>query len=160
MPEFRLVPVRGSTEYGSQGGCTAELLADLKLPIDTAKALAKLGNLGVAKSTWSTYKTAQTMVSKCQKDTNIDMSLPFYERKTLIFIDWLVRIRGVKGATANSYLAGVRQLHVVKNIDPSGGAESVLRVATPFGFGYSLLNQPPCGSVHTVSSFPAPPTLW
>jgi hypothetical protein len=58
------------------------------------------------------------MVAKCQKDTDTDMSLSFDERKTLIFIDWLIRIRGVKGATANSYLAGVRQLHIVKNIDP------------------------------------------
>jgi hypothetical protein len=58
------------------------------------------------------------MVAKCQKDTSTDMSLPFDERKTLIFIDWLIRIRGVKGTTANSYLAGIRQLHIVKNIDP------------------------------------------
>lgn len=118
IPEFRPVPVRGSTKYGNQGGCTAELLADLRLPTETAKALAALGNLGVAKSTWSTYRTAQTMVAKCQNDTGTDMSLPFDERKTLIFIDWLIRIRGVKGSTANSYLAGVRQLHVVKNIEP------------------------------------------
>ncbi len=35
--------------------------------------------------------------------------------------------------------------------------ESVLRVATPVGFGYSPLRQPQCGCIQSVFSFPAPP---
>jgi hypothetical protein len=81
-------------------------------------SLATLGNLGIAKATWSTYKTARTMVEKCERETKIDLSLPFNQRKVLVFIDWLVRIRKLKGTTVSSYLAGVRQMHVVRNIDP------------------------------------------
>jgi hypothetical protein len=109
--------VRGSVKYGSTGGCTAELLSELNLPAETAQSLASLGNLGVAKSTWSAYKTAKVMVDKCQSETKTDLTLPFDQKKTLIFIDWLVRIRKVSAATVNTYLSGVRQLHIVNNID-------------------------------------------
>jgi hypothetical protein len=57
------------------------------------------------------------MVDKCQSETKTDLTLPFDQKKTLIFIDWLVRIRKVSAATVNTYLSGVRQLHIVNNID-------------------------------------------
>jgi integrase len=104
-------------KYGNRGGCPAELFQDLNLPEETARSLADLGNLGVSKTTWSTYKTAKAMLAKCETETRSDLSLPFNERKTLIFIDWLVRIRKLRGATVNSYLAGIRQLHIVNNFD-------------------------------------------
>ena len=104
-------------KYGSKGGCPVELFQDLNLPEETAKSLAAFSNLGVSKATWSTYRTAKVMLAKCEAETSSDLSLPFDERKTLIFVDWLVRVRNLKGATVNSYLAGVRQLHIVSNFD-------------------------------------------
>lgn len=38
--------------------------------------------------------------------------------KTLTFVDWLARVRKLKATTINSYLAGVRQLHVVRGLEP------------------------------------------
>ena len=58
------------------------------------------------------------MLLKCSKDTNQDMELPLNSRKVLIFIDYLARTRGLKGATVSSYLSGLRQLHIVHNLDP------------------------------------------
>jgi hypothetical protein len=58
------------------------------------------------------------MLAKCQAQTHTDLSLPFNEKKALIFIDWLARKRNLKQATINSYLAGVRQLHIINNIEP------------------------------------------
>jgi hypothetical protein len=58
------------------------------------------------------------MLTKCQAQTHTDLSLPFNEKKALIFIDWLARKRNLKQATINSYLAGVRQLHIINNIEP------------------------------------------
>jgi len=72
----------------------------------------------VTKSTWSTYKTAKTMLKKCEKETNTDMSLPIDRNKILIFIDWLARCRGLKCSTINTYLAGIRQLHIIQGIEP------------------------------------------
>ena len=90
----------------------------MQLPKDVAESLAKLGNLGVAKSTWNSYKSAKRMLLKCETETKTKMELPMNERQTLIFIDWLARIRNLKAATINTYLAGIRQLHIVRNIDP------------------------------------------
>jgi len=111
VAQFCLTPVRGSE------GCAAELFQDLNLPEETARSLAALGNLGVSKTTWSTYRTAKVMLAKCETETRSDLSLPFNDRKTLIFVDWLVRVRNLRGATVNSYLSGVRQLHIVSNFD-------------------------------------------
>ncbi len=115
---FCPTPVRGSHKYGKKGGCAGELLAELELPESTAKTLAELGNMGIAVSTWSTYRTAKTMIQKCEADTLEDMSIPFNQRKILIFIDWLIRVRKVKASTVNSYLAGIRQVHVVTGLEP------------------------------------------
>jgi hypothetical protein len=115
---FCPTPVRGNSKYGQKGGCASELLKELDLPEETAKSIASLGNLGISKSTWSTYSTAKTMITKCQKDTGADLSLPFDQKKVLIFIDWLVRVRNLKGSTVNSYLAGARQLHLTIGLEP------------------------------------------
>jgi hypothetical protein len=98
------------------------------LPGDTAETLAELGNLGIAASTWSTYRTAKTMIKKCETDTSEDMSIPLNQRKILIFIDWLVKVRKVKASTINSYLAGIRQLHVVTGLEPPNLRSSLVKL--------------------------------
>ena len=55
---------------------------------------------------------------QCQKDNKCEFDLPISRDNVLLFIDWLVRTRGVKGNTINSYLSGVRQLHVVRGLEP------------------------------------------
>jgi hypothetical protein len=125
---FCPTPVRGNTKYGHNGGCTAELLKDMALPAEIADSVAKLGNLGVSKSTWSTYKSAKTMIAKCQSDTNLDLSLPFDQKKTLVLIDWFVRKRNLRASTVNSYLAGVRQLHIINNIEPPNLRSSLVKL--------------------------------
>jgi hypothetical protein len=122
------MPVTGSQKYGMKGGCAAELLAGLELPTEAAKTLADLGNMGITNSTWSTYRTAKTMVEKCSHETKEDLAIPFNQRKILIFIDWLVRVRKVKASTVNSYLAGIRQLHVVQGLDPPNLRSSLVKL--------------------------------
>jgi integrase len=70
----------------------------------------------VTKKTWSTYKTAEIMLGKCSQETKTPMDLPLTESKILTFIDWLARIRGLKCTTINSYLAGIRQLHIITGL--------------------------------------------
>ncbi len=110
--------MKGDKKYGTAGGCAKELLACLQLPEDIAKSLAEFGNFGVAKNTWKSYKSAKHMLLKCSKETKTNMELPLAEREILIFIDWLARHRGLKGTSINSYLSGIRQMHVVSGMDP------------------------------------------
>jgi hypothetical protein len=63
----------------TRGGCTRELLESLELPAETAESLAHLGigNLGVTNSTWSNYRTAKSMIFKCETETNFKLDIPF-----------------------------------------------------------------------------------
>ena len=58
------------------------------------------------------------MLAKCCKANNIRKDLPISEGTAVTFILWLAFDRGVKAATISSYLAGVRQLHIMKGVDP------------------------------------------
>ena len=112
------VGVPGTAKYGGAGMCGSELLMDLNLTPQAKESLASLANFGIAKSTWSSYRTAEKMLLTCQKDMNTTFPLPISRDNVLVFIDWLIRIRGVRGATVTSYLSGIRQMHVARGMDP------------------------------------------
>jgi len=57
------------------------------------------------------------MLLKCKKDTGTNMEIPLSERDIIIFIDWLARVRNLKGTSIETYLSGVRQLHIVRGIN-------------------------------------------
>jgi hypothetical protein len=101
-----------------KGGCATEFLDLLDLPKETAESIAKFSNLGVAQSTWNTYRTAKTMLLKCSKETGHSMELPLNNKNILIFIDYPATKRGLKSASISSYLSGLRQLHIIQNFDP------------------------------------------
>ena len=115
---FNPTPIRGSSKFGAAGGCSPLLLHGLGLPESITDSLTKWGNLGVARSTWSSYKTAEYMLEKCQSETEVNMDLPLNQKKVLVYIDWLARIRKLKSATIKTYLSGIRQMHVVRGIEP------------------------------------------
>jgi len=76
-----------------------------KLNGSMKKTLATWINNSKAKSTWSTYWTAERMVLLCQKQEKVKFDWPMQIEDTLVFIYWLVETRGVKVSTVNSYLA-------------------------------------------------------
>lgn len=94
------------------------MFAGMDLPPEVEKSLAHVGNHGLARETWSSYKTGERMLLKCGKETNRKFDFPLTKPSLLIFIDWLIRIRGLKAATVNCYLAGIRQLHVIRGLEP------------------------------------------
>jgi len=54
----------------------------------------------------------------CFKQKNRKLAMPLSRTDTLVFIEWLVSERNLKAASINSYLAGIRQLHISKGMDP------------------------------------------
>lgn len=100
----------------------------MDLPENVKNSLAELGNFGVARSTWSTYKTAERLLLMCQNDCKVKFSWPLVTENTLLFVHWLITVRGVKEGTVNSYLAGVRQLHILKGIDPPNLRPEVVKL--------------------------------
>ena len=108
---------RGTSKYGNAGRKGNKLLADWNLPEEVKNRLSEIGSFGLARGTWSSYRTAERQLLRCQKERKTDMSLPLTQEKTLIFIDWLINDRKVKAATVKSYLSGLRQMHIEKGID-------------------------------------------
>jgi hypothetical protein len=115
---FIPMSIPGSAKYSSTGNCNPQLFRRMNLPDEVKISLAELGNFGVAKSTWSTYKSAERLLLKCQAECKTKFDWPLRTENVLLFIHWLVTIRGVKGGTVSSYLSGIRQLHILDGIDP------------------------------------------
>jgi hypothetical protein len=57
---------------------------------------------------------------KCQAAKKQTLELPATLEGVLLFIDFLTTDRGLTGATVDCYLAGLRQLHVVRGMEPPG----------------------------------------
>jgi hypothetical protein len=94
------------------------LFKDLDLPAEAKKSLAELGNYSITRNTWSSYSTVNRLFLKCQKDNNRVCNWPVSNTDILFFIHWLAETRKLKGNTINTYLSGLRQLHILKGIEP------------------------------------------
>ena len=62
---------------------------------ETAEALARKANYGLAENTKESYRTAINHLRRCEEDSGVDMSLPFDDNKTLQFLGWM-EARGLK----------------------------------------------------------------
>jgi hypothetical protein len=88
------------------------------VPENIRRNLEKWGNFGLAKGTWSTYKTAERLWLTCMKENKRTADLPATEANIAVFVCWLIEKRKVKAGTISGYLAGIRQLHVTRGMDP------------------------------------------
>jgi hypothetical protein len=122
------VAKKGSTKYGNQRRCSSLMLEGFNLSERSAAVLLDVGDHGLAKSTWSTYSTAQRMLAKCAKETGKKMELPLSQADLLEYIGWLISERNVKAGTVNSYLSGLRQLHILKGMDPPNMRSGLVRL--------------------------------
>jgi hypothetical protein len=106
------------TKYGNGRRITGNLFEGHNLSESSRIALTEAGEFGLARSTWGTYETAQRMLAKCAKNRNRKFEFPLASDDLLEFIGWLIGDRKVKAGTVNSYLSGLRQLHILKGMEP------------------------------------------
>jgi hypothetical protein len=119
------IPTARSSKYGNARTNLVDLSAINLAPKVTAD-LEELGRHGLADKTWSTYSTAERMLSKFHKERKLERKLPLTEKTILEFIHWLATDRKLAAGTINSYLAGVRQLHIARGLpEPSFRTEVV-----------------------------------
>ena len=83
MPRNQLLSKPGTTKYGPSGFFAEDLLNNLNISEDWKLALCEAANHSLAAGTWSCYKTAVNNLKKCQTETNIELSFPLDETKTL-----------------------------------------------------------------------------
>ena len=101
-------------KYSKNGLYSSTNLSYLNLPQGISTTLAKILNHSIAKGTWSTYQTVARMLMKCQSDTGARMDFPLDTKRIIIFVHYLFTIRKVSASTANTYLSGLRYLHIVR----------------------------------------------
>lgn len=109
--------IMGSNKYGSKGLYTKESFRQHNLPARTSSFLARTANFSLAKSTWSTYQTTRNHLRKCQEQTRVNMDMPMDNRQITVFLSWMLEDRKIKPNSAESYLAGLRQLHLVEGLE-------------------------------------------
>ena len=80
------------------------------------KQMATVGNFALSKSTWSNYRTAERTLLQCRRQTKKKLQLPLSEDDTCILVNWMIWEKKIKIATINSYMAGIRQLHIMKGM--------------------------------------------
>jgi len=95
-----------------------EALTSWNLTKDERADIAKWVNFSKADSTWSAYKTAQTMLLKCQADRKETFEWPLSTGAVLTFMHWLIKKRGLRSTTVGHYLSGLRQAHIAKGMEP------------------------------------------
>ena len=109
-------PIRGVTKYGDKGLYNKESFANLNIPGECIPNLVQAANHSLSKNTWSAYRTAERMLARCQNETNVSMDLPLNEQRVLIFVSWLIS-RNLSTSTINTYLAGLRQVHLANGVN-------------------------------------------
>ena len=113
----------GMTKYGPRGLYDKNSFSNLGLSLKMKEALAVVANHSLSHNTWSTYRTVQNLLGKCQMEMRVVFPFPMETSHVLKFVSWLFA-RRLKGSTVSAYLSGLRQIHLVKGFD-----EPVLRPA-------------------------------
>ena len=111
--------MRGKTKYGPDNK-GENLMKGVQLEQGEWEELDKLYSYGLSKGTWYSYKTAERLLGQCCEEKGLVKELPLEENTILSFIHWLAFKRGAKASTINTYLSGIRQLHVERGLSTEG----------------------------------------
>ena len=113
---FRPATKYGDTKYGSKNHKGVKL-GGAKLQDSEWDQLGELYSFGLAKDTWANYNTAECMLRTCFEEKGIPLELPLQEDDILVFIHWLAFTRNLAGTTVDTYLSGIRQMHVAHGFE-------------------------------------------
>ena len=114
--DYRPAAEYGSTKYGGNNRRSMRMEGEM-LQDNVREQLEELYSYGLAKGTWSSYGTAERLIRTCFREKGIPLELPIEEGDILVFIHWLAFTRGLTGATIETYLSGIRQMHVTRGME-------------------------------------------
>ena len=113
---FRPTTKYGDTKYEDKNHKGVKL-GGVKLQDSEWDQLGELYSFGLAKDTWANYNTAECMLRNCFEEKGIPLELPLKEDDILVFIHWLAFTRNLAGTTVDTYLSGIRQMHVARGFE-------------------------------------------
>ena len=108
------------TKYSNNvhAGYTVNGFKDHKLPTPIVLAIVSAANHSLSKNTWSSYKTAENHLQRCEADTGIKIRLPMDHKMLLAYIGWLLSKRKVQSNTISQYISGLRVAHMKAGFIP------------------------------------------
>ena len=106
----------GITKYGSTGLYSGISFTKTGMSLKLCEQMADIANHSLSRSTWSTYKTVKGHLDKCQMDLKVRFSFPMTSSQVISFVSWLLK-RGLKANTVNTYVSGLRTIHLTKGVD-------------------------------------------
>jgi len=115
---FRPASISGSGKFGGHGTMSKRTLAGSKLSEEVQKDLVTWMNYSKTDSTWSNYRTVERLIDTCQEERRTTFEWPMTTDNTLLFTHWLIKDRRLKASTVNNYLAGLRQAHITRGLEP------------------------------------------
>jgi hypothetical protein len=115
---FEPLALARQKKYSEIGSYSPLQLCDINIPARVKATVSRLGNLGISKATWSSYRSAERMWDRCQIEKDVTFELPVSLESVLIFIDFLTTDRNLSGATISCYLSGLRQMHLLRGLEP------------------------------------------
>ena len=70
------------TKYSQKvrGGFSAASFRDYRLPTSIVTALVNASNQSLSLNSWSSYKTAESHLKKCESETGVRMRFPMTDR--------------------------------------------------------------------------------
>ena len=124
---FEPVSIPGSSKFGARSSMSKHMFDSMDLPAEVKRDLANMCGHSKANAIWSTYRTAERLTLMCQKEHKVRWELPFSSANMCLFVHWLFTVRRLKVATVNSYLAGVRQMHISMGMEPPNLRDSFVK---------------------------------
>jgi len=108
----------GSEKFGGTGNMSQTTLDSITIPEQAKKDLITWMNFSKSDSTWSAYRTVERMLKRCEIERGMRFKWPLGKEEVLIFIHWLITVRKLKSNTVNHYLAGLRNAHIRRGLEP------------------------------------------
>ena len=99
-------------------GYTNQSFANYRLPPSIVTAIVNAANLSLARTTWSSYNTAENHIKRCEQDLKIKIRFPMGPGMILSYIGWLIEYRNVSSSTISQYLSGLRVVHLKHGVFP------------------------------------------
>lgn len=116
IASFVPLAASGSAKYGPTGLFSTLSFSHCTTDPNLASSLCSMANHSVTRHTWSSYATAEKMLNLCFGELGKSISLPLSQPDLIIFIAWLGN-RGISASTINSYLSGIRLVHLTKGLE-------------------------------------------
>jgi Phage integrase SAM-like domain len=112
---YRAEAKKGVSKYGATN--SRGVVRGKGLNEQENSLLNELVSLGLSKSTWSNYRTAERMLEKCCEEKGIQLKLPLAEEVIMKFVLWLAGERGLSNGTISVYLSGLKHMHTVRGVE-------------------------------------------